>query len=69
LRLSHDLRNDALDSPAPGERVAAAVALLNVGYGAPVHPIAVDSHGITIELSEAAPRRRYRARAATDPGR
>jgi hypothetical protein len=43
----------ALDSPDPGERVAAAVALLNAGYGQPVQPIALDSaHGIRIELSE-----------------
>ena len=44
---------EALDSPDPGERVAAAVALLNAGYGQPVQPIALDSaHGIRIELSE-----------------
>jgi HEAT repeat protein len=42
---------EALDSPDPGERVAAAVALLNAGYGQPVQPIALDSlHGITVEV-------------------
>jgi hypothetical protein len=42
---------EALDSPDPGERVAAAVALLNAGYGAPVQPIALDStHGVTLEV-------------------
>jgi hypothetical protein len=45
---------EALDSPEPGERVAAAVALLNAGYGAPVQPIALDSaHGITLEVHTA----------------
>jgi hypothetical protein len=46
----------ALDNA--GERVPAAIALLNADYGAPVQPIALDSvHGISIELSEA-PRQR-----------
>jgi hypothetical protein len=53
-RAAIDALVDALDSQDPGERVAAAVALLNVGYGQPVQPIALDSaHGISIELSEA----------------
>jgi hypothetical protein len=46
-----DVLVEALDSPNPGERVAAAIALLNAGYGAPVQPIALDStHGVTLEV-------------------
>jgi hypothetical protein len=46
-----DVLVEALDSPSPGERVAAAIALLNAGYGQPVQPIALDStHGVTLEV-------------------
>jgi hypothetical protein len=35
----------------PDERVAAAIALLDVGYGQPVQPIALDStHGVALEV-------------------
>ena len=59
----------ALNSPSPGERVAAAVALLNVGYGAPLQPIALDSaHGIAIEVhaSELAGAHRSNGEGAED---
>lgn len=42
----------ALDSP--GERVPAAIALLDLAHGRPLQPLAFDTTGIHIEVNAAA---------------
>jgi hypothetical protein len=39
----------------PGERVQAAIALLSVGWGAPVQPVVFDTSHITIECHDGHP--------------
>jgi hypothetical protein len=39
----------------PTERVQAAIALLNVGWGAPVQPLALDANNLVAEFRDGLP--------------